>query len=86
METTITVMECEYIGSTVNGNSRYRITDQTGKSYRTKADANFAHGIVSGRRKGTHKPLKDLRDLMRDLWADLQSIAATDIVRRTHKH
>lgn len=49
METTITVTECEYIGSTVSGNSRYRITDQTGKSYRTKADANFAHGIVSGR-------------------------------------
>lgn len=41
---------------------------------------------ASGRRKGTHKPLKDLRDLMRDLWADLRSIAATDIVRRTHKH
>lgn len=41
---------------------------------------------ASGRRKGTHKPLKDLRDLARDLWADLRSIAATDIVRRTHKH
>lgn len=41
---------------------------------------------TSGRRKGTYKPLKDLRDLMRDLWADLQSIATADIVRRTHKH
>ena len=41
---------------------------------------------ASGRRKGTHKPLKDLRDLTRDLWADLRSIATTDIVRRAHKH
>lgn len=41
---------------------------------------------MSGRRKGTRKTMKDLRDLMRDLWADIRSIATADIVRRTHKH
>lgn len=41
---------------------------------------------TGGYRKGAYKPLKDLANLTKDLWADLRSIATADVVRRAHKH